>query len=521
MKNDLMKLVFCSTLCFLIFLPYAYQFTAPINRFLYYYNTTLIFALISTIMMPALLLFILGLLIERSNLKFKKKLGAAFLVFFALAISCNVGFASERLIVRFFSNQYKYLSQLISIILLICLTGTFLYYQEISKKICINLCKLLCCFFPVFLFNLFLFSTHEGNRGNLNHLKTNQKTLNKNVFIFVFDEWSYKRSFSNGNLVKELNNLSKIKDDFLIFHENYSTFSKTDHSLPAILFEKKQKWVFHNNKMAFPKVSSMTYAHKIKNIFSQAKKQNFSTAMLGFYLPYASMLNNDVDFINSISSYNRFGGSFKGLAFEHLRGAAGKTVGLFRKTEINILNEFLYNSHGLKRIQILDTLVNSIIKFEHSGIFAVIHYPLPHAPFIFNRSGTDSIAKYNISNSDVERYRGNLEYLDTKISNFVNLLKENGKYENSLLIFTSDHSWRNDPDFGSGHFETELGHGNDIKSTKQKFKSDKHLRHVPLFIKAPNLTPGNTNQVFTNYMIGKLVKQFLDNKKISLFDKKN
>jgi sulfatase-like protein len=69
-------------------------------------------------------------------------------------------------------------------------------------------------------------------------------------------------------------------------------------------------------------------------------------------------------------------------------------------------------------------------------------------------------------------YRRSLGHLDRVVDRVVRTLKDAGWYDRALLVMTSDHAWRNDP-----NLINTIDHPG--------------MRHVPLLIKVPGQrTPG-------------------------------
>ena len=69
---------------------------------------------------------------------------------------------------------------------------------------------------------------------------------------------------------------------------------------------------------------------------------------------------------------------------------------------------------------------------------------MPHAPFVFNPDGSDHEA--DAATDDLEGYRRHLGYVNTLVGQIIETLRRTGKYDDSLVILTSDHSWRFDHD---------------------------------------------------------------------------
>src|SRR5262245_9051957 len=113
-----------------------------------------------------------------------------------------------------------------------------------------------------------------------------------------------------------------------------------------------------------------------------------------------------------------------------------------------------------------------------------IHYPAPHAPFVFNpdgsfrgpfpvNSGATADVDSDIMAGTPEDYHRQILYVDGVIGETIDHLKRAGDYHRALIILTADHSWRVDPDIAPG---------------------DEHRarRHVPLMIKLPGQTTPRT-----------------------------
>ena len=72
----------------------------------------------------------------------------------------------------------------------------------------------------------------------------------------------------------------------------------------------------------------------------------------------------------------------------------------------------------------------------------------------------------------------NLRYMDAVFSRFLDQLREVDQFDDSLLIVTSDHAWREDPALPP--YDLSAADGEPFSAYK----------HVPLWIKAPGQTVG-------------------------------
>jgi len=67
-------------------------------------------------------------------------------------------------------------------------------------------------------------------------------------------------------------------------------------------------------------------------------------------------------------------------------------------------------------------------------------------------------------------------------------LKALDRYDNAMLVFTSDHSWRHDPEYEDIVFD----------EFKKRGAKKSPMKHVPLLIKWPHQSSGSvvTNETF-------------------------
>jgi arylsulfatase A-like enzyme len=105
----------------------------------------------------------------------------------------------------------------------------------------------------------------------------------------------------------------------------------------------------------------------------------------------------------------------------------------------------------------------------------------------------------NPAEQTVDNYTDNLLYLDRVIGEVVDALKKAGKYESSMLILTSDHGWRHDPERTYA----------DLPREDQDPRSE--LRHVPLIVKFPHQsTPGEVKTPLTTTELHLIIRRALE-----------
>jgi hypothetical protein len=188
--------------------------------------------------------------------------------------------------------------------------------------------------------------------------------------------------------------------------------------------------------------------------------------MVGAFLPYAAWLGDDVDVCRSYCYYPRAEGPAGGMVIHGFNAVSYLTdpwsVLACDKLKTRMKDRQILKVHERTREDIC-----SVIRNQPAATFAVFHYVLPHEPFILNPDGQyrgpDESAWIR---PNVEGYTRNLACLDRQIGAFVQVMREAGRFDDALVILTSDHSWRFDPDRKTG-------------------KLTAPVTHVPLLVKLP------------------------------------
>jgi arylsulfatase A-like enzyme len=80
-----------------------------------------------------------------------------------------------------------------------------------------------------------------------------------------------------------------------------------------------------------------------------------------------------------------------------------------------------------------------IIADAPRNTFALFHMPPPHGPHVFEPDGTYA-GPYRAGGPYVSDYERSLVYIDFYIGEIVARLREAGKFDDALIIFTSDHA---------------------------------------------------------------------------------
>jgi hypothetical protein len=372
---------------------------------------------------------------------------------------------------------------------------------RLGRKTCLIMSPL-----PLILFSQLMLADSWGVRAEpLSPIGTAARPDAAPVFFFVFDEWSYRRSVDGAELRPFLVHLRDFARQAVVFHHALSPGRDTDASLPMLIYASRDQAAIPGALVERTTVNPVYEASNGRrpppppSLFEIARRERYGTVLLGFFLPYQRMLGSQVDRYRVYPIYLK-GHTFVERMFlralENLRHWTDPiSLGHFRPWHLRS-----FTAHWKEINDALNADVMKSIGLFAPNTFVFVHYPLPHAPFIFEPDGSlrrGVEVRWDKARDDgedlvfgtVEDYERHLRRLDNVIGGIVDRLKQTGKFEEALVIFTSDHSWRNDP---------ELRPGDDV-------------RRVPLIVKLPHQTePWRVDAEFETIRLKKLITAVLE-----------
>lgn len=315
---------------------------------------------------------------------------------------------------------------------------------------------------------------------------TNWAAPNHSVYLFIFDEWSYSRTYQNYSLSPEFRNLAELSAQATVFHNAHSPGTHTHKSLPCILRGTPDCPEITYLTPGFMPTTDFVPASAYPSIFSNASCDDYQKIMLNWGFATNIWIDRELNYRNSYSCYARSDKLTESMAL-HLYNAVFFWTDPWTTLVYDKLKPYHQKHNGLLTYQRLRDDIKTVLSNRSEQTFAIFHYPLPHPPYLLNPDG--SYRGYDPNNhvsANVEGYRRNLAYLDKLIGEFVEVIKATGQFDDSMLILTSDHSWRSDPHMTQ--------------------PTDEILTHVPLIVKYPGQRqPLTINADFRTYQLGKLI----------------
>ena len=287
-----------------------------------------------------------------------------------------------------------------------------------------------------------------------------------NIYIIFMDAWSYNRTFTNEVPWHEMKELTEFVSGATVYHNAYSPGNGTFSSFPRFIFQPDNEF----KNLNFNKLYHVVVAREAvqaKSIFDNVP-DNWFTVMIGNLHDYESMLYRRIDYA---------------VRYDDPAMPFLATVKMMLKTQLNWVRfvgiKLSFKAEAFKnvlwglRVEPIRNDGLKLISEVDVPIFAVLHYDIPHHPFIWDRYGQKDETRWASDPlaPSIPGYMDNLKRTDFIIGELVDKLKSVGKYDQSLIIFTSDHAWREDPD-------QSVPIENNIDTISE-------IRHVPLIIKFP------------------------------------
>lgn len=299
------------------------------------------------------------------------------------------------------------------------------------------------------------------------------------VFVFVFDEWSRPRSLVNGRFRLMFKNLRRLCKRAVLFPHSFSPGEETYLSLPRLLFQTDMDLVRRGGRFYWKVQGKKVPTEELPSLFHLSRQHGYNTYLAGWLLPYRRFLGDQVDYCHVYRLFPQGDGVVEEMGYCILRCTPFWTdpvsQRLWPPIAAKVTAEDRFRLSAAFREEML-----ALLKSCPTNSFLLFQVLLPHYPFIWNPDGTYRGADMA---STAEGYDRNLEYLDFYIGQVLETLEGAGKLDDALLVITSDHNWRFEP-------EPDLRADADWG------------RRVPLIIKLPRQRAGRVldGRIQTNHL---------------------
>lgn len=313
------------------------------------------------------------------------------------------------------------------------------------------------------------------------------------VYVFLFDAWSYDRTYDeSGKLRSIFPNLARLSERAVVLHDAHSPGADTNASIPRILYSTPLAARWNSGRCAFERDGELVPSTQFESIFARARAGGAQTFMVGYCMPFRELLGDQVDTYRCYPWLPQY---------RHPCPMAETLVHAFRATQYwtdpwsPLLQRKLVrrvdDSRALRLFADLNADVLSILTEQSSHALAVFHHPVPHNPYLLNPDGSyrGPVDPEAWSYDYEDGYERNLGALDQQIGEFMNGLQAAGRFDEALLILTSDHAWSQDP-----------------AGAEDRPMCDR--THVPLIIKLPGQKTGTAGSaLIETWRLGELIAE--------------
>lgn len=267
------------------------------------------------------------------------------------------------------------------------------------------------------------------------------------VVLVILDEWSWLRVAPEGELAPEYPNLRRLAERSVLVREARSAGPETRLSIPRLLFQAGGDLIPGNGVAEWKDSTGFRPTHQVPSLFDDLGRLGYRSSVVGFYVNYRSLIGPDQpDRICCKANVYRGPTWISNLVLMLGRNLQHWTDPVSQAIWPSY-SAGVYSRSWVRLVQALRASAAEELATVPSNTFLLIHLPLPHPPFIFDSAGT-FLGAYQGQRKpdDTLGYHRNLQFSDKLLGEIVGTLDGAGRLDQSLLIVTSDHSWRMDPD---------------------------------------------------------------------------
>lgn len=248
------------------------------------------------------------------------------------------------------------------------------------------------------------------------------------IYLILFDAWSYERTFADGQPRPELPNLRRLAEQSLVLHSAFSPRTLTLESIPRML-SLKPIGIVTQGHMARGDDMSRVMA---ENLFLLARTFGFASYIVGSHIPYPDWFRRDVVYASTVSHYKPIEPWPRLL---HALWMINRDNPLLGLTGIQPRLDKIHAeaTAGLNHERVHAGALEALAA-SPSRSFGFVHYPIPHSPVAVPDRAAASV------DGPADQYFAMLKLVDSDVARLRRTLEESGKWDDSLVIITTDHS---------------------------------------------------------------------------------
>jgi hypothetical protein len=294
------------------------------------------------------------------------------------------------------------------------------------------------------------------------------------VVWVIFDETDYRLCFEKRPAFLKLPAFDRFRQEALFATSAYSPNDNTQTSLPSLITGEPLVRTLQQSAAKLDLVHQGSLARSdfaaADTVFKEIKRRGGSTALFGWFLPYARTLS-DLDLCGDYARYN------VATSPSLLKVFLTQSLEIFDFRFLPFSNTLL----GSNQIGIVRDMTKDVAASvrDQDASFSFLHYSVPHSPNVYDRTS----GRLAFNRNKREGYFDNVALADRCLAELRREMEAKGTWDRSLVIVSSDHHWR------TNTYDQQL---------------DK--QHVPFMVKFPHqrqtfLYQGKFNTVLTKDLV--------------------
>ncbi len=467
MLRDLALALSLSNLCFI---SVWRSLLIPSSSLLYYHRKNLppvveYIALILVVLLLAAVFFIGITLIRRSRNEWVRKFAkVAFILILSvplhgLLMQLDNG-TVRRFMLRFLSDETIVRRLLFTVPLTVSLFALLVALRRSDKavRVAIKIILILAPFVVITFSQAAFIAAKYRNVGvGMTAAPLQQKSNGgaPRVLWLIFDELDFRIAFPERPLTVKLPALDRLASESVFAENAYPPAGETFLAMPALITGRLVSAAKRSN----PDELMINFGDETKavswrgqpNIFSRAREAGFNTALAGWYHPYCRILGECLTRCawEGETLVSLFTGEDEKASLPlsvDAQGIMPHMMSHATKVALTIPLASVVFPHRLdiqelrrrKHFSDYNSIYQQAIEAATDRDLGVImiHWPIPHFPNIYNRT------KGQVSAASDQSYLDNLALVDRTVADIRNAMESNGTWDNTVVLVTSDHWWR-------------------------------------------------------------------------------
>ena len=260
------------------------------------------------------------------------------------------------------------------------------------------------------------------------------------IVWIVFDELEQRAAFINRSSQITLPEFDRFKNESLSSTNAHPPNKYTLSSMPAFTIGRAvvdaTPLAPNDCELKLDTGEKVRWS-KESNVFSQARSEGFSTGLSGWYLPYCRVIGSSLDWCSWVPVIDPVNPALDQLTLSRALWISVRTA-VFRIPLAFRLLESRYERQ--RKVEHQEEFVRvakaSRELLQQDLNLKLLHYPIPHHPYIYN-------AKAQSFTTDAKNsYDDNLVLTDRTLGEIRAALEAASKWDSSIVVVTADHWWR-------------------------------------------------------------------------------